>query len=123
MRGIPPTAAKCHVRDLHGRSHGAQRSSVLTLRTAVYLERAKMTASFAISVIDVDEHGGRLQGADLEQVAQFLRVSGGLPVFDLEYDGRPLNRCRLGGDAAGESIHLWFDSISSLDSDPNTLRR
>jgi len=63
-----------------------------------------------------------MDGDDLESVAKFLRVSGGTPEFDLEYDGRAFHRCRLGGASTSRPLPFWFDSMSLLDAqerDPN----
>jgi len=94
----------------------------MTTRAFIYLKRPKMTSAFAVAVVAVDGLAGRLEGEGLEQMARFLRVSGGMPVFDIEYEGRLFHRCRLGGDAAANSIQFWFDSTSSLKSDPCASR-
>ncbi len=80
-----------------------------------------MTAGFAVVVVATSDQAGHIEGDDLERVAKFLRVSEGVPQFDLEYEGRLYAHCRLGGDAADNSIAFTCDSISRVEAPAGDL--
>ncbi len=75
-----------------------------------------MSSAFDVEMIIEDESNGRLEGPELERVAKLLRVSQGIPVFDLESDGRLLARCHL--KPADSSLSLPFSYESNLPVDP-----
>jgi hypothetical protein len=80
-----------------------------------------MSSVFEVAISVQDGSSGRLEGGDLAGVAKFLRVSDGVPQFDLEYDGRLFCRCRLATTSMVDSIAFSFESIVSVEafkSDP-----
>ena len=91
-------------------------------RTLVYLKRPQMSSVFEVTISVQDGSSGRLEGGELAGVAKFLRVSEGVPQFDLEYDGRLFCRCRLATTSLVDSIPFSYESIVSVDafkSDPH----
>lgn len=92
-------------------------------RTSLYLKRPQMSSAFDVDVVVEDESNGRLVGPELDRISKLLRVSEGSPLFDLEFDGRLLARCRVKDIAAsGGSIPFSYESTQLLDppkSDPN----
>jgi len=90
-------------------------------KTLVYLKRPQMSSVFEVTITVQDGSSGRLEGGDLVGVAKFLRVSDGVPQFDLEYDGCLFCRCRLATTTLVDSIPFSFESIVSVEafkSDP-----
>jgi len=84
--------------------------------TFVYLKRPPMSAAFAVTALTVAPGEGLLSGPDLKQVTKFLRMSEGVPRFDLECAGRQFRECHLRVDPSGESLLFSFDSMSSPGS-------
>jgi len=85
-----------------------------------------MTSVFEVSVAVVDTATGRIEGAELERLTKFLRMSEGAALFDLEYDGRLFRKCRI--HAAEPSTALLFSFERStvpepIKSDPNATYR
>jgi len=69
----------------------------------------------------VDSTTGRIEGANLEEVAKFLRLAEA-PLFELDYDGRLFCRCRLHTEAADKAILFTFEEVVEVEpfrSDPN----
>ncbi len=96
-------------------------------RTSLYLKRPQMSSAFDVDVVVEDDSNGRLVGAELERITKLLRVSEGSPIFDLEFDGRLLARCRVKDIAtSADSIPFSYESTQLLDppkSDPNSSYR
>jgi hypothetical protein len=85
-----------------------------------------MSSAFDVKVIVEDDSNGRLEGPELERVAKLLRVSQGVPVFDLESEGRLLARCQLKAADSIDSLAFSYESSQPLDppkSDPNATYR
>ncbi len=92
------------------------------LKTLVYLLRPQMTSAFEVQVVMEDDMHGHVAGADVDKVSKFLRISQGVPQFELEYDGRLYQRCRLRDTAPGDTLPFSYESSTLLDhakSDPN----
>ena len=91
--------------------------------TVIYLKRPLMSAAFAVVITFVDGNDGQIDGPEVEKVAKFLRISEGVPQFDLEHDGRLFCACRLASSVWSDSIAFSFDSmvlVESGASDPSS---
>ena len=86
--------------------------------TFVYLKRPPMSAAFAVTALTVAPGEGLLSGPDLKHVTKFLRMSEGVPLFDLECAGRQFRDCHLQVDPSDESLSFAFDPISHPGSLP-----
>jgi len=81
-----------------------------------------MTSMFEVSIVVIDSLNGRLEGPELQRVAKFLRISEGVPSFDLEYEGRVFRKCRLGAADGSASLAFSFQRSTVPEpsqSDPN----
>ncbi len=81
-----------------------------------------MTSAFEVEVVLEGGVSGHVAGAELEKVAKFLRISQGVPQFELEYDGKLYQRCRLRAPAGGATLPFTYETstvLEALESDPN----
>jgi len=107
---------RVHVGDLPGLTvHHERRTVANTMATSVFLRRPQMSASFTVAAVAIGDHGGRLEGDELDRVAKFIWSSTGVPQFEVEYDGQRFCGCRLTGEA-DDSISFSCESITIVSS-------
>ena len=88
-------------------------------KTNIYLKRPQISSAFQVEVVVDDGLHGRLVGAELAQVAKFLRISEGVPVFDLEWAEHLFCRCHLSTTELSDSISFSFERSSAIN-DPKS---
>ena len=90
-------------------------------RTIVYLAVPRITRSFAVEVKSEDAGSGELVGDEISAVAEFLRISSGIPRFDLESDGRVFRECRLSTMPSAGSVLFTFERVRAADEEAHRI--
>lgn len=95
-------------------------------KTIVYLLRPQMTSLFDVNIVITDSRNGLIEGSELKKLAKFLRISEGVPQFDLEYGGRLFRKCRLSAPEPDAALAFSFELSTVPEptkSDPNASYR
>jgi hypothetical protein len=92
------------------------------LKTLVYLLRPQVTSAFEVVVVAADGASGYVAGAEMDKVAKFLRIAPGVPHFELQFEGKLYQRCRLQAPTSEAALPFTYETstdLEALESDPN----